>query len=121
MSSVPSRPKTPPTSDRIAAWSIAFGSESGLAGTTVETTRGVETQGSGSASAERAGPVDPAHYVKNEAADNVKMGRTASEDTPRNSVNCIVVIVSAYLLGSANTMPDVISNSLDTHKYNVPY
>ena len=83
MSSGPSRPGSPPIPD-LDDWS---GSESGgLASKQVETTRGVETQGSGSASAERAGPVDPAHDVKNEAADNVKMGRTASEDTPRNSV-----------------------------------
>ena len=93
MSAAPSRPKTPPTKDRRAAWSIAFGSESGLAGTTVETTRGVETHGSDSASAERAGPVDPAHDVKNEAADNVKMGRTASENTPHNSEFCYRVCI----------------------------
>ena len=49
------------------------------------------------ASVEREGSVDPAHDVKNEAADNVKMGRTASEDTPRDSVTVPPLYIdSAY-------------------------
>ena len=85
MSSGASRPDSPiPDLDlQVGDWS---GSEKDLASKPVEITRGVKTQGFGSATAERAGPVDPAHDVKNEAADNVKMGRTASEDTPRTSV-----------------------------------
>ena len=85
MSSGASRPDSPiPDLDlQVGDWS---GSEKDLASKPIEITRGVETQGFGSATAERAGPVDPAHDVKNEAAENVKMGGTASEDHPRNSV-----------------------------------
>ena len=85
MSSGASRPNSPvPDLDlQVGDWS---GSEKDLASKPVETTRGVKSQGFGSATTERAGPVDPAHDVKNEAADNVKMGRTASEDTPHTSV-----------------------------------
>ena len=85
---ITSRPDSPiPDLDlQVGDWS---GSEKDLASKPVEITRGVETHGSDSTSAEREGSVDPAHDVKNEAAENIKMGGTASEDTPRNSVNRI--------------------------------
>ena len=90
MSSCPSRSGSPPIPD-LDDWS---GSESGgLASKQVETTRGVETKGSGSPTAETAGQVDPEHDVKNEAADDVKMGRDASGDAPRNSVNTPYLII----------------------------
>ena len=83
MSSGPSRPGSPPIPD-LDEWS---GSESGgLASKPVETTRGVETKDSVSPTTEGAGFVDPAHDVKDEAAENVKMGGTANQDHPRNSV-----------------------------------
>ena len=83
MSSGPSRPGSPPIPD-LDDWS---GSESGgLASKPVETTRGVETKDSVSPTTEGAGFVDPAHDVKDEAAENVKMGGTADQNPPRNSV-----------------------------------
>ena len=83
MSSGPSRPGSPPIPD-LDEWS---GSESGgLASKQVETTRGVETKDSVSPTTERAGSVDPAHDVKDEAAENVKMGGTADQKIARNSV-----------------------------------
>ena len=86
MSSGPSRPGSPPIPD-LDDWS---GSESGsLASKQVETTRGVETKGSGSASAGREAFAETAHDVQDEAAENVKMGGTAEERNARNSVTSV--------------------------------
>ena len=57
------------------------GSESGgLASKPVETTRGVDTYDRDSTSTEREVLADTAHDVKDEAAENVKMGGTAEID-----------------------------------------
>ena len=74
MSSGPSRPGSPPIPD-LDEWS---GSESGgLASKPVETTRGVDTYDRDSTSTEREVLADTAHDVKDEAAENVNMGRIA--------------------------------------------
>ena len=81
MSSGPSRPGSPPIPD-LDEWS---GSESGgLASKPVETTRGVEPQRD--LTSEREVLSDTAHDVKDEAAENVKMGGTADQKIPRYSV-----------------------------------
>ena len=73
MSSGPSRPGSPPIPD-LDEWS---GSESGgLASKPVETTRGVYSLDRDLTS-EREVLADTAHDVKDEAAENVKMGGTA--------------------------------------------
>ena len=82
MSSGPSRPGSPPIPD-LDEWS---GSESGgLASKPVETTRGVKPQHD--SMSEREVLADTAHDVKDEAAENVKMGGTADQKIARNSVN----------------------------------
>ena len=82
MSSGPSRPGSPPIPD-LDEWS---GSESGgLASKPVETTRGVEPQHD--STSEREVLADTAHDVKDEAAENVKMGGTADQKIARNSVS----------------------------------
>ena len=83
MSSGPSRPGSPPIPD-LDEWS---GSESGgLASKPVETTRGVDPHDRDSTSTEREVLADTAHDVKDEAAENVKMGGTADQKIARNSV-----------------------------------
>ena len=83
MSSGPSRPGSPPIPD-LDEWSGSV--SGGLASKPVETTRGVETKDPVSQTTEGAGFVDPAHDVKDEAAENVNMGRIANRDHPGNSV-----------------------------------
>ena len=82
MSSGPSRPGSPPIPD-LDDWS---GSESGgLASKPVETTRGVEPQRD--LTSEREVLSDTAHDVKDEAAENVNMGRIANRHHPGDSVS----------------------------------
>ena len=76
MSSDPSRPDSPiPDLDD---WS---GSEKDLASRPVETV--VTTRGAGDS---ERGAADTAHDVKDEAAENVNMGRTANQHHHRDSV-----------------------------------
>ena len=80
MSSDPSRPDSPiPDLDlEVGDWS---GSEKDLASRPVETV--VTTRGAGDS---ERGAADTAHDVKDEAAENVNMGRTAKRDDLRDSV-----------------------------------
>ena len=66
----------------VGDWS---GSEKDLASKPVETV--VTTRGAGNSTlTQREVLADTAHDVKDEAAENVKMGGTANQDHPRNSV-----------------------------------
>ena len=89
MSSDPSRPDSPiPDLDlEVGDWS---GSEKDLASKPIETV--VTTRGAGeSTSTEREVLADTAHDVKDEAAENVKMGGTADQKIARNSVRLVLL------------------------------
>ena len=101
MSSDPSRPDSPiPDLDlEVGDWS---GSEKDLASKPVETV--VTTRGAGDS--EREAFADTEHDVKDEAAENVNMGRTANQHHHRDSVKscmytqttcCVFLDVSIYL------------------------
>ena len=81
MSSDPSRPDSPiPDLDlEVGDWS---GSEKDLASRPIETV--VTTRGAGDS--ERGAFADTEHDVKDEAAENVNMGRTANQHHHRDSV-----------------------------------
>ena len=94
MSSDPSRPDSPiPDLDlEVGDWS---GSEKDLASRPVETV--VTTRGAGDS--EREAFADTEHNVKDEAAENVNMGRTADQKIPRNSVRLTVIQIGRVMPG----------------------
>ena len=97
MSSDPSRPDSPiPDLDlEVGDWS---GSEKDLASRPVKTV--VTTRGAGDF--ERGAFADTEHDVKDEAAENVKMGGIANQHHPCDSVS--TVTVSTFSLNCTKTI-----------------